>query len=68
MSETKRISFRLPLKMWEELYRLYPDHGARTALMKMMVAELIKGPFSILFTLQSVPTAGSWHLLPLPAT
>ena len=43
--KTKRLSIRVPISMWEELYRLFPEHGARTALIKMMIAKLIElGP------------------------
>jgi hypothetical protein len=45
VKKSKRISFLLPISMWEELYRMFPEQGARSILMRMLVGKLIElGP------------------------
>lgn len=47
MSKYKEIHFRLSLITWEELYRIFPDPGERTAFFRKCAQEAVRlGPKS----------------------
>ena len=47
MLKYKEIHFRLPMILWEELFRIFPDQGERTSFFRKCAQEAVRmGPAS----------------------